>query len=86
MNAEELTENELLIITLMRQTPAAEVQFIVDGELVSATRAGQILEYIQAIQAEAWDEGFRRGNFWHGWISEPTTFAPDFTNPHRSQS
>lgn len=38
------------------------------------------------LMAAAWDEGFRRGNFWHGWILEPTTFAPDFSNPHQSDA
>lgn len=58
-NAVRVDEDELLLITLMRHNPSAEVQILECGELLSATRAGQILSYIREMQAAAWDEGYR---------------------------
>jgi hypothetical protein len=54
-------EGEHLLIMLMRRNPAAEVQLRVEGELVSATRAGQVLASIEAMQAAAWEEGEAAG-------------------------
>lgn len=50
-----------------------------------AAHKGILLPAINQLMAEAWAEGFNKGEDFNAWSGDPDDYKPDFTNPYTKE-